>query len=140
MALIIDNFPVKKGDVWLIDFSYNPKKGEESEYDIESKVKKLRPSLILSNDIQNEYDDELIISPLSSKDLEIERIFEIKIQASSKNGLDKGSKVLLNVIRSISKKRLVKKIGVLNSEEMIKIEKGIISVFDISSNLFKMFY
>lgn len=133
MALIVDNFPVKRGDIWLMDFSYNPKKGEESEYGIESKVKKLRPSLVLSNDIQNEFDDELIISPLSSKDLEIERVFEIKIQANSKNGLDKDSKVLLNVIRSLSKNRLIKKIGSLNYEEMIKIEKGIISVFDISS-------
>ena len=140
MALIIDNFPIKKGDIWLIDFSYNPKKGKESEYDIESKVKKLRPSLILSNDIQNEFDDELIIVPLSSKDLEIERVFEIKIKANSKNGLDKDSKALLNIIRSLSKNRLIRKLGSLDSEEMIKIEKGIVAVFDISLSLFKMFY
>ncbi|WNE41958.1 MAG: hypothetical protein AD073_000293 [Mycoplasmataceae bacterium] len=38
MALIIDN-PIKKGDIWLIDFSYNPKKVKNQNLKLKVKLK-----------------------------------------------------------------------------------------------------
>ena len=36
----------KRGEIWLVDYNYKPKKGKERELEIESKIKKIRPSLI----------------------------------------------------------------------------------------------
>jgi mRNA interferase MazF len=46
------------GEIYLVYF--NPKKGKE--------VGKLRPALVISNDIQNEYDHHIIVAPLSDED------------------------------------------------------------------------
>ncbi|CAJ0833706.1 3877_t:CDS:2, partial [Entrophospora sp. SA101] len=39
------------------------KQGKEKELEIASKIKKIRPSLIVSNDAQNEFDIEIIVIP-----------------------------------------------------------------------------
>jgi mRNA interferase MazF len=46
------------GEIYLVYF--NPKKGKE--------VGKLRPALVISNDIQNEHDHHIIVAPLSDED------------------------------------------------------------------------
>jgi mRNA interferase MazF len=46
------------GEIYL--FYFNPKKGKE--------VGKLRPALVISNDIQNEYDHHIIVAPISDED------------------------------------------------------------------------
>jgi len=46
------------GEIYLVYF--NPKKGKE--------VGKLRPALVISNDIQNEYDHHIIVAPISDED------------------------------------------------------------------------
>jgi mRNA interferase MazF len=51
------SFP-RYGEIYLVYF--NPKKGKE--------VGKLRPALVISNDIQNEYDNHIIVAPLSDED------------------------------------------------------------------------
>ncbi|CAG8785915.1 1718_t:CDS:2, partial [Cetraspora pellucida] len=50
--------------IWLVDYNYKPKKGKERELEIESYIKKIRPSVVVSNDAQNEYDEEIIVVPL----------------------------------------------------------------------------
>jgi len=46
------------GEIYLVYF--NPKKGKE--------VGKLRPALVISNNIQNEYDHHIIVAPISDED------------------------------------------------------------------------
>ena len=46
------------GEIYLVYF--NPKKGKE--------VGKLRPALVISNNIQNEYDHHIVVAPLSDED------------------------------------------------------------------------
>ena len=69
MSKVIKKIP-KRGEIWLIDYNFKPKKGKEKELEIESKIKKIRPSLMVSNNPQNEHDEEIIVAPLSSKELE----------------------------------------------------------------------
>ena len=47
----------KKGEIYLVNF--NPTVGHE--------VNKIRPALILSNDIHNQYSPLITVAPLSSK-------------------------------------------------------------------------
>src|SRR3954470_18295943 len=86
----------KRGEIWLIDYNYKPKKGKEKELEIASYIKKIRPSLIVSNDVQNEHDEEIIVVPLSSQEPKSIEPYEIFIKRSKENGLDEDSKALFN--------------------------------------------
>jgi|SRR5215204_2099139 len=113
------------GEIYLVYF--NPKKGKE--------VGKLRPALVISNDIQNEYDHHIIVAPLSDEDwenlAEIQH-FEVLIRANSTNGLEKDSKILLNRLRSIDKKlRLRDYCGVVSEEITEQVNKGLEMVLNI---------
>ncbi|CAG8539829.1 140_t:CDS:2 [Ambispora leptoticha] len=113
-----------RGEIWLIDYNYKPKKGKEKELEIASKIKKIRPSLIVSNNPQNEFDIEIIVAPLSSKKLERIEPYEILIKKNEENGLDEDSKILFNRLRAIEKEdRLGDYIGVLDQEFMKEVKK-----------------
>src|SRR5256885_4418125 len=114
------------GEIYLVYF--NPKKGKE--------VGKLRPALVISNDIQNEYDHHIIAAPLSDEDwenlAEVQH-FEILIRTNSTNGLKKDSKILLNRLRAIDKKlRLRGYCGAASEEIMEKVNKGLELILNIS--------
>src|SRR5436305_2951327 len=112
----------KRGEIWLVDYNYKPKQGKEKELEIENKIKKIRPSLVVSNDAQNEYDEEIIVVPLSSKELERIRLHELFIKKNKKknkeNGLDEDSKILFNRLRNIEKDTRLgeDRIGVVSKE------------------------
>ena len=46
MSKTIKKIP-KRGEIWLVDYNYKPKQGKEKELEIESKIKKSHPSLML---------------------------------------------------------------------------------------------
>ena len=113
------------GEIYLVYF--NPRKGRE--------VGKLRPAVVVSNDIQNEYDHHIIVAPLSDEDwenlAEIQH-FEVLIRTNSTNGLDKDSKILLNRLRAIDKKlRLRDYCGVVSEEVMEQVNEGLELVLNI---------
>jgi mRNA interferase MazF len=82
-----------QGEIYKIYF--NPKKGKE--------IGKIRPSLVISNNAQNEFDDQIVVVPLTSESEEIkkERPFTVLIEINKQNGLEKTSKILLNRIQTI---------------------------------------
>src|SRR5437764_14261128 len=123
----------KRGEIWLVDYNYKPKQGKEKELEIASKIKKIRPSLIVSNDVQNEYDAEIIVVPLSSQELEIIRPHELLIKKNKENGLDEDSKILFNRLRNVEKaNRLVdERIGVLDKETMKEVNERLKLVLDL---------
>ncbi|CAI2190290.1 8405_t:CDS:10, partial [Funneliformis geosporum] len=106
------------GEIYLVYF--NPKKGKE--------VGKIRPVLVISNDIQNEYDHHIIVAPISDEDwenlAEIQH-FEVLIKANATNGLKKDSKILLNRLRAIDVKlRLRDYVGVASKGILEQVNKG----------------
>lgn len=120
-------FP-RKGEIWLVDYTSN----FEKEFEIESKVKKLRPSLILSNDIQNEISDDILVAPITSIELENIEAAEVFIKSNEKNGLKKNSKALIYIVRTIDKNhRLKNYIGKIDDEELDDAENAIKLVFDL---------
>jgi mRNA-degrading endonuclease toxin of MazEF toxin-antitoxin module len=131
MSKAIKKIP-KRGEIWLVDYNYKPKKGKERELEIASKIKKIRPSLVVSNNFQNEFDIEMIMAPLSSKKLEIIEPYEILIKRNKENGLDEDSKILFNRLRAIEKEdRLGDYIGVLDKENMKKVNEKLKLVLDL---------
>jgi mRNA-degrading endonuclease toxin of MazEF toxin-antitoxin module len=133
MSKAIQKIP-ERGEIWLVDYNYKPKQGKEKELEIVSKIRKIRPSLIVSNDAQNEFDIEVIVIPLSSQELERIRPHELLIKKNKENGLDEDSKILFNRLRNIEKEtRLVgdNRIGVVDKEIMKEVKEKLKLVLDL---------
>ncbi len=107
----------KRGDIVIVNL--NPKKGDE--------VGKIRPAVIISGDEENEILDTVILLPLST-DL-IEDMYPYRIRISKRENLKKDSDVLINQIRTLSKKRVDKKIGKILENEYKSIIEALCKNF-----------
>ncbi|MCE8163225.1 MAG: type II toxin-antitoxin system PemK/MazF family toxin [Candidatus Moeniiplasma glomeromycotorum] len=114
-------FP-RQGEIYKVYFS---KKGKE--------IGKIRPAMVISNNAQNEFDDQIIVVPLTSEPEEVskERPFTVLIKISKENGLEKTSKILLNRVQTIDiEKRLRDYIGRTTPEILKKAQEALKIVFD----------
>lgn len=115
-------FP-KRGEVWIVNF--DPTIGSE--------IKKTRPAVVLQNDVGNRYSAVTIVAAISSHSDDKLYPTEVLVKAPE-GGLEESSVVLLNQIRTIDKKRLIKKIGVLKSATIesvnhaLKISVGLVDL------------
>jgi mRNA-degrading endonuclease toxin of MazEF toxin-antitoxin module len=96
-------------------------------------IKKLRPSLIISNDEQNKNTSDIIICPITSQNIADIKSFEMLLRPNDWNNLSKDSKILLNLIFTMNKEyRLQKPMGKLNPEELKTVEQKLKLVLDFS--------
>ena len=79
-----------------------------------------RPVIIIQNNILNQYSPTTIIAPITSKVYEKEYPTNVFLNKEN-SGLDKDSTLLLNQIRVIDKRRIIKKLGFLDEEIMRKV-------------------
>ena len=105
----------RRGDIYLVNF--DPTLGAE--------IRKTRPALILQNDIGNKFSPVTIMAAISSKFEEPLYPTEVLISAKALTGLTVDSVVLLNQIRTIDKKRLVKQLGTLSAAEMEEVNQAL---------------
>jgi mRNA interferase MazF len=105
---------VKRGEVYLADLS--PVKGSEQGG--------TRPVLIIQNDIGNRFSPTVIIAAITAKISKAKLPTHIEID-KDEVGLIKDSVILLEQIRTIDKKRLDNKIGSLEENTMVKVNKAI---------------
>ena len=105
---------VKRGDLWLVNL--DPTVGQE--------IKKSRPAVIIQNNLGNKFSPITIIAPITSQKIELIHPFEVFLE-SRNTGWDKSSKVLLNQVRAINKQRLVKKLGKVDEDALIRINEAI---------------
>src|SRR4051794_35362045 len=124
-------FP-KRGEIWLADYNYKVKKGKKRELEIESYIKKVRPSLVVSNNSQNEFDEEIIVVPFATKEVKIIEPYQILVKLTKANGLEKNSKLLFNRLRNIEKaKRLGEKVGMIEIEILKEAHEKLKLVLDL---------
>jgi len=83
-----------------------------------------RPVLIIQNDIFNIYSPTTIITPLTSKKPSKRYLTSVFVSKQDLR-MKKDSTILLNQIRTIDKKRLIKKIGTLPNELMKRVDLAI---------------
>lgn len=105
---------IKRGDIVLVDLE--PVKGSEQG--------KIRPALIIQNDISNQFSPTTIIAPITSKIYTKEYPTNVYV-SKEESKLDKDSTIMLNQIRTIDKTRIIKKISSLNNYLMKKVELSI---------------
>jgi mRNA interferase MazF len=90
---------IKRGDVFLVNF--DPTVGAET--------RKIRPGVVVSNDINNAHSPIVSISPITSN---VSRVYTFEVEIPTHTGgLDSPSKVMLNQTRAVDKTRLIKKLG-----------------------------
>lgn len=110
-----DEKNVRRGDVYWINL--DPAIGTET--------KKIRPSVIISNDSQNKLGQRYVVAPITSI-VKTVYPFEVKVNLNGKL-----SKVMLDQIRTIDHKRLGRKLCEVSAEELHQIEMAIKIVLQI---------
>ena len=112
--MVKSNFP-RKGEIWLLK---NPERIKEIGKDY-------RPVLIISNDERNEYDNSVVVLPMTTDDLENILPVEVYLENTSETGLDKPSKILCDSPFTWNKGlRFDKRLGIVNKEIMEKVNKA----------------
>ena len=86
-----------------------------------SEIQKTRPCIIISPNEMNKL-NTVIIAPLTSKGFDF--VFRPKITFDDKDGL-----VLLDQIRTVDKKRLVKKLGTIPKQKAEEIAQTLVEMF-----------
>ena len=111
---------IKQYQIWIADL--NPRFGTETG--------KTRPVVIIQTDLLNTYHPSTIICPITTNikpEAEILRIHLVKGNANLKEGCD----IMIDQIRAIDNKRLLKKIGELDQREIDKIKSNLSIVLDL---------
>ncbi|MBL7066125.1 MAG: type II toxin-antitoxin system PemK/MazF family toxin [Anaerolineae bacterium] len=112
----------RRGDIFTVDFE--PVRGHEQG--------KVRPALIIQNDIGNRYSPTIIVAAITSGE---RARYDVNVEIkASEGGLVRDSIVLLNQIRTVDKSRLDRCWGHLSEksiarvDEALKISLGLVSI------------
>lgn len=101
---------VKQCEIWLINL--NPAK--------ESEQTGTRPILVVSGNLMNTHLNVVICCPLTSKIKNYKG--NIVLSPNKRNNLTAKSEVMTFHIRSISKDRLIKKVGEIDESELVELK------------------
>lgn len=104
----------RRGDVYLVNF--DPTIGSE--------IKKTRPALVIQNNIANAYSPVVIVAAISSQFQERLYPTDVLIQKGDV-GLPRDSVVLLNQIRTVDKRRLLKRLGNVEDQTMARVNHAL---------------
>ena len=105
---------VKRGYILLVNFE--PVKGSEQG--------RIRPAIVIQNDILNKFSPLTIVAPVTSRIYDKEYPTNVLIKKEDSE-LNNDSNVLLNQMRTIDKRRIVKRLGALNLFLMNKVDRAI---------------
>ena len=104
----------KQFDIWLADL--NPRFGTEAG--------KIRPVLIVQCDILNQVHPSVIVCPITTNIKKNARILRVNMQKGN-GGLEKESAIMIDQIRAIDNKRLLRKTGELPIPLAEKVNENI---------------
>ena len=109
---------IKQYDIWLANLS--PKFGTEPG--------KTRPVVVIQTDLLNNEHPSTVVCPLTTKVIKEAELLRVHLKKSQLNKL---SDVLVDQIRSIDNKRLIKHIGQLNNTQKDKLRNNLKIVLDL---------
>jgi len=104
---------MRRGEIFLVDL--DPVVGSE--------VGKTRPALVLQNDLANRSSPTITVVPVSGQ---VDRVypFQVRIPAGE-GGLSRESKVLCEQIRTVSRRRLGRRLGELPAHRLEEIRQAL---------------
>lgn len=109
---------IKQYDIWLADL--NPSRGTEPG--------KTRPVVVVQTDLLNETHLSTLICPITTNVQKEIKLLRVHLK---KGQLDKLSDILVDQVRAIDNKRLLKRLGQLTKEQKIDIKANLRIVLDI---------
>ena len=107
--------PPRRGEIYLV--SFDPTIGHE--------IKKTRPALIIQNDIANQYSPITIVAAITSK-FDIPPYPTDVVMDPKESGLSQPSAVVLSQIRSIDRRRLIKRIGHASAGTLERVNQALL--------------
>jgi mRNA interferase MazF len=110
----------KQYEIWIANL--NPTIGTESG--------KVRPVIIVQTDLLNKHHPSSIICPITSNVRKESEILRVHLKKGS-CGLNEECDIMIDQIRAIDNKRLVKKIGLAPVDVLEKIKENLKIVFDL---------
>lgn len=105
---------IHRGEIYLVNLGDEPVGSEQGG---------TRPVLIIQNDLGNTYSATVIGAACTTK-FRKECDYHVEI-SSAESGLDRDGIVKLEQIRTLSKSRLIKKIGKLCDDKMLEVNEAI---------------
>lgn len=112
---------IKQFDVWIADL--NPPNGTEPG--------KIRPVVIVQTDLLNNFHPSTLICPVNTNIFQKAEILRVNM-SKNEAGLKQRSAILVDQLRAIDNKRLVKKMGVLSKASKTKLTNNLKIVLDIN--------
>jgi mRNA interferase MazF len=106
---------VHRGDIYLC--SFDPTVGHE--------IKKTRPALVIQNDVGNRYSAVTIVAAITSNVSPVPYPVEVVVEPTTANGLEARSSIRLDQIRTVDRLRLVRRLGVVDSSTMTKVDEAL---------------
>ena len=111
---------IKQFEIWIADL--NPRIGTEAG--------KIRPVIIVQTDLLNKEHPSTIVCPITTNvksDSEILRVHLKKL----KFGLKEDCDIMIDQVRAIDNKRLLKKVGEVDSHIVDKVRENLKIVLDL---------
>lgn len=111
---------INQHEIWIADL--NPRYGTEAG--------KTRPVVIVQTDLLNRFHPSTIICPVTTNvkpDAKILRVSLLKGTSNLKEDCD----IMIDQIRAIDNKRLIKKIGALNRDQINSLREKLLIVLDL---------
>jgi mRNA-degrading endonuclease toxin of MazEF toxin-antitoxin module len=111
----------REGEIWLVKFEK-----------LKEFSKPFRPCVVVSNNFQNEFDEKIVVVPITTEEVSNIEPFEVFVENASETGLDEPSKILGNYPHTIYKKlRLVKKLGIVSAKILVQVKEALKIVLNL---------
>ncbi|HEX3682484.1 MAG TPA: type II toxin-antitoxin system PemK/MazF family toxin [Bryobacteraceae bacterium] len=105
----------RRGEIYLT--ALDPAIGRE--------IRKTRPALVVQNDVGNEFGSTTIVAPITSTVRMPISPVHVLLSASAQTGLSSTSVALLNQVRTVDRRRLVKRLGSAEAATMNLVDEAI---------------
>jgi len=110
---------MRQGEIWTVNL--DPTIGAE--------IKKTRPSVIVNDDAVGVLPLKVIAPITDYKDKFKDVPWMVTITPGQENGLDKKSVIDLFQVRSVAEERLIERVGMISTEQMLSIKTALKVVF-----------
>jgi mRNA interferase MazF len=107
---------LRRGEIWTVagggDYASKP-----------------RPAIILQDD---HFDTDSVTVCLFTSDVTDAPLFRLEIEPSTANGLDATSRLLIDKITTVNRRRLGSLVGVLNDADLVRINRAVVVFLGIA--------